>query len=160
MTASEDDSLVAITAALRATMADLDGYIERRAVERAAPMIAAAEERAEEKAAEVREEILRREHLGDEFRRCLTAKDQQIERWREVATGKAVDLILRNDEVRVGDWILDGDLEVVRSVDVYDDHLGIAVTREDDRDSYLDRQPGNLTAVRREIEPAPDSRQP
>ena len=53
-------------------------------------------------------------------------------------------------EVRKYDQVLEGgDMSLVDGVDVYDDHLGIDVIREDGRHAYLDHQPDALTAVRR-----------
>jgi hypothetical protein len=76
---------------------------------------------------------------------------------RDEAAG---DRIVRYDEVRPGDQMLDGcgELSEVVEVDVYEDHLGISVRRGGDRVSYLDRQPDSLTAVRRPAAARPAAR--
>jgi hypothetical protein len=142
-----------LAADLRATAADLDGYIERRAAEHAAPLIAEAKDRADERVAEAQALLLREKDVLVELRRYIRSLNRQVTHWHDVATGKAGDFILRNDEVHEGDRLLDSDveLETVTSVAVYDDHLGISVTRASGRQSYLDRQPDALTAVRREL---------
>jgi hypothetical protein len=140
-----------LAANLRAIAADLDGYIERRATELAVPLIAEAKDRADERVEETQALLLRERDVLVELRRYIRALNRQVTHWREVATREAGDFILRNDEVREGDRILDSgdDLETVNRVDVYDDHLGISTTRVNGRQSYLDRQPDALTAVRR-----------
>jgi hypothetical protein len=132
-------------------IADLDGYIARRAQELAAPAIEDAHGTAVRLVDAAERETRRQERLVAELRRTLEARDRQVAHWRELAEGKAADFILRTDEVRAGDRILDGSsrgLATVLSMDTYDDHLGIS-TMEGSRRHYLDRQPGELTAVRR-----------
>jgi hypothetical protein len=142
--------------ALAVITADLEGYIQRRAAELAAPMVAEAEERAAEKAGEAQAATRQQEDLVKELRRHLDAKERQIARWREVATKEAGDIILRCDEVREGDRLLEnGGLMTVLKVSAWVDHdtplVGFSVQAEDGRKWHVDSQPDALVAVRREV---------
>ncbi len=137
-------------ARLEAVLRDLEGYVQRRAEELAAPLIAAAEKRAAEMTGEARADVQRQEDLVRELRRILDAKDRQVARWREIAEGKAADFIVRLGEMRPGDRFLDsGCLYELLRVDTYDDHLGFSVRDEDGKQWSLGGQPSSLTAVRR-----------
>jgi hypothetical protein len=141
-----------LTTRLAAMIADLDGYINRRAAEKAKPLVDAVAADAAERITAAEHETGRQAGLTAELRRQLKARDREAARWREIAEGKAADLIVRCDEVREGDRILDaaGSLVAVLGVDVYDDHLGIDV-RDGEGRWHLDRQPDALTAVRRVV---------
>jgi hypothetical protein len=142
---------------LREMITSLDGYIQRRAEEMAAPLVAEAVARAQERAVKAQGEVVRwkfealRWHdLNTDLGRRISAMERQVTRWRDLAEGKVRELIVPWGEVSKGDQVLEGgDMSLVDGTDVYDDHLGIDVIREDGRHSYLDRQPGSLTAVRR-----------
>jgi hypothetical protein len=157
------DPVAAITGALRATVADLEGYIERRAAEHAAPIVAVAERGAKEAFATARAEVERKEDLITELGRRLRALERQAAHWREVAEGRAGDFILRFDEVRAGDRLAadrDSELVTVLGVDTYDDHLGVSVQHDGGRRFYLDVQPDSLTAVRREVKSGSKGEEP
>jgi hypothetical protein len=81
MTADLDAGAADLAAGLRAAIADLDGYIERRAAERAAPLIAEARAEATEKIAQARAELQRQQDLIAEMRRVLGIRDQQLAQW-------------------------------------------------------------------------------
>lgn len=142
---------------LIAMITDLDGYIGRRAEEMAAPLIAEAVARAQERVNEAQAETgeqkadaQRWKDVNTELGRRISAMERQVTRWRDLAEGKARELIVPWGEVRKYDQVLEGgDMSLVDGTDVYDDHLGIDVIREDGQHSYLDRQPDALTAVRR-----------
>lgn len=143
-------------AQLRACLADLDGFIERRAQELANPLIQQAHAEAAEQVRAAQFEWQRQKEVVAELRCRVRARDRQTAHWREVAEGTAGDFIVRWDEVCEGDRVIDSDhtgLVTVLGVDVYDDHLGISVVGETGRRSYLDVQPGQLTAVRRSLPP-------
>ena len=61
---------------LRAMLADLDGYIQRRAEDLAAPMIRDTEARAQLAVTEARSEVQRERDLVHELRRRLAAGDR------------------------------------------------------------------------------------
>ncbi|HEY3958617.1 MAG TPA: hypothetical protein VGM53_35080 [Streptosporangiaceae bacterium] len=63
-----DDSAAGLAGHLRAAIADLDGYIERRAAELAAPRIADAHAQAAAEASRLRAELARRADLVAEQR--------------------------------------------------------------------------------------------
>lgn len=75
-----------LAADLAAVVSDLDGYIERRAAEQAAPMIAAARQEADERVAEAAAQVQRGDDLVHELRRRLDALERQTAAWR-TATG-------------------------------------------------------------------------
>ncbi|MEV0584074.1 hypothetical protein [Nonomuraea sp. NPDC050310] len=70
---------------LRAMISDLDGYIERRAAELAAPIVAKAQEEAAAEVQGARGLQQRAEDLNVELRRMLKVRDRQVERARERA---------------------------------------------------------------------------
>jgi hypothetical protein len=71
---------------LRAAITDLDGYIERRAAELTAPLIASAAAEAGTKAARAERELRTQQDLADELKTRLALRDRQLEQWR-TATG-------------------------------------------------------------------------
>lgn len=71
---------------LAAMIADLEGYIERRATEIATPRIRAAEERAADDVAAARFQIELKEDVIAEQVRQLGVLDRALTKWRE-ATG-------------------------------------------------------------------------
>lgn len=75
-----------LAADLRAATADLDGYIQRRAAEMAAPLIEEARDQAAAEVAGARADAQRKDDLIAELRRRVQALERQCERWRE-ATG-------------------------------------------------------------------------
>lgn len=79
---SEPRSAAALAGQLRATVTDLDGYIEARASELAAPLVAAAEQRAAAAVREARQEVRRLEDLVDEIRKHLETRNRQLDALR------------------------------------------------------------------------------
>ena len=78
---------------LAAMIADLDGFINRRAAEQAAPLIDAARAEAAmavaaagRHIARLEAELTRARDLIDELRRHVDARNRQLDRWHE-ATG-------------------------------------------------------------------------
>lgn len=71
---------------LAAMIADLEGYIERRATEIAAPRIQAAEEQAAADVAAARLQVDLKEGIITEQIRLLEARESALTKWRE-ATG-------------------------------------------------------------------------
>jgi hypothetical protein len=65
---------------LRRMIADLDGYIDRRASELAAPLIAEARKAAEDAVGKAEAEIRRQRDLIAEFRRQLAGQEKQTAR--------------------------------------------------------------------------------
>jgi len=68
-----------LTAELRAMIADLDGYIDRRAAEFAAPQIAAAEQKHRGEIADQEARNQRLEDLIGELRRLRKVREDQLE---------------------------------------------------------------------------------
>ncbi len=67
-----------LAAQLRAMITDLDGYIERRAAEMAAPIIEAARADADARIAEAQFGLQRRDALTEEMRRRLAMQDRHL----------------------------------------------------------------------------------
>jgi hypothetical protein len=72
-----------VTGQLRAMIADLDGYIGRRAAEVAEPLIAAAKAAADARVAEAECGLQRAQDLVAELRRVLEYRDRQLARFRQ-----------------------------------------------------------------------------
>ncbi len=72
---------------LEKMIADLDGYIERRAAQLASPQIEAARADAVERIRRARHVLLRQDDLVTELRKQLVALERQLERAREVTSG-------------------------------------------------------------------------
>lgn len=72
-----------LTARLQDMIGDLQGYIDRRAAELAAPHIAEAGVRAGEEVADARAKQQRAEDLVAELRRQLTSLGRQLDRYRQ-----------------------------------------------------------------------------
>lgn len=78
----------ALAGILRATVADLDGYIGRRAAELAAPMVAAALADAGARTRAAAFAVQRRDDVIAEFRRRVRVVDRmvaELEQWRQAA---------------------------------------------------------------------------
>lgn len=69
---------------LQAMITDLDGYIDRRAQELAAPVIAAAEQSVREARAETAGTQQRGDDVAAELRRRITGLERSLERARDV----------------------------------------------------------------------------
>jgi hypothetical protein len=78
-------SIAELAINLRATIADLDAYITRRAHEVSEPVIERLRAAADEQIAAAKDETRRQQDLVRELRRRLAAREQQAGRWRNVA---------------------------------------------------------------------------
>lgn len=83
--------LAVAVADLREVTKDLRGYIERRASELAAPLIAAANAAADERVAEAHGEIERRDDVIKELSRRIAATDRNLARWQFVTGCRSAD---------------------------------------------------------------------
>lgn len=63
---------------LHRTVADLDGYIQRRAEELAAPLVEAARAEAAERVAAMATQVQHHQDVADELRRIIAVRDRQL----------------------------------------------------------------------------------
>lgn len=146
---------------LASMISDLEAHIEQRAQEIAAPLVKAGEERAGRRIAQfltdASNKLQAKDDLNASLVRMNAALEKRVARWRELAEGRATDMILRWDEVKVGDRIIDGQfegLEVVDRIEEYDDHWSVCTTDEDGQHWSRSALPFQLVAVRRSKEQA------
>ncbi|HEY3958615.1 MAG TPA: hypothetical protein VGM53_35070 [Streptosporangiaceae bacterium] len=116
-----DDSAAGLAGHLRAAIADLDGYIERRAAELAAPHIADARARAPAEAGQLRAELGRRGDLVAELRQRIEGLEDRLDDLRVMHGERRDARVAARRQDRVG--ALPPDSRPLPSVAVYDDLL-------------------------------------
>jgi hypothetical protein len=87
-------------------IADLDGYIDRRAAGMAAPLIEEARAEAAREVAAARQETERKEDLIAEYRRRVKVMERQLDRWADAAGSLDPDAVrLADDPAVIAAWI-------------------------------------------------------
>ncbi|MGH3158658.1 MAG: hypothetical protein ACRDNF_19065 [Streptosporangiaceae bacterium] len=116
-----DDSPAGLAGHLRAVIADLEGYIERRAAELAAPGIEGAQEQAAAETRRLRAELARREDLVAELRRRIEGLEDRLDDLRILHSERRDARVAARRQDRVGALPPDG--RPLPSVQAYDNLL-------------------------------------
>lgn len=103
-----DGSAAGLAGQLRAVIADLDGYIERRAAELAAPGIAGAREQAAAEAGRLRAELARSEDLVAELRKRIEGLEDRLDDLRVVHGERRAPRVAARRQDRAGALPPDG----------------------------------------------------